>query len=253
MLLRILAKPFDIKLGITEGTVVSALSTLINYVAPFRAGAGFRAYYLNQRHSLSVKHFAAIFGGHYILQFFCNSLIALVVLSWFAFTSCLPNPLLIVFFSTLVIVLFYLVFFAPSISEPKSLFWGKIARIINSWDNIRKNRRIVCIFSVTSVSQVLVTGLALKLAFSASNIDITYSKALLLCIIGSFGLLVSITPGGIGIVEGLFLASSLLIGVGSEEMLVAALIRRGAGILTLFLMVPFALIWLKVKGFRLLE
>ncbi|MFC1884955.1 lysylphosphatidylglycerol synthase domain-containing protein [Thermodesulfobacteriota bacterium] len=175
-----------------------------------------------------------------MLNFFFNCLLALIILLYIFLIHDKSIPVLFFFFSTLGAVLFYIVFFAPSVPESNRAFWNKIARTINSWDQIRNDKSILYRFSLLILIRALLLGVALKLSFSVSELYISYPNALLLGIIGSFAILISITPGGFGVVEGILLLSSPLVGTGSEEMLVAALIHRTMFVFTLLLLWPFA-------------
>lgn len=93
-------------------------------------------------------------------------------------------------------------------------------------------------FAATLAGQLVLAGLAMHLAFSVSNLDVSFFRSLLLAIIASVVLRLNITPGGLGIVEGTLLLAAPLIGVDREAMLIGAVILRGAGICMLLCTTP---------------
>lgn len=81
---------------------------------------------------------------------------------------------------------------------------------------------------------LLLRGFRLWILFLAFSIDVSYQSILLLTALGSIALLVQITPGGIGVQEGILIATSYLMGIDPEIMAGIALIDR---LLTVLLVV----------------
>lgn len=244
LLLRCLVSAFQITLAIVESTAISLVTSILNFVTPFRGGVGYRAYYLNRRHGMALGHFISVFGSFYLLDFLVKSCVAIIIILYTFLRFEKPYLSLAVVFSILGMVCFYIVFFAPSVPESGGRIWIKIAKTVNSWDYIRRSRSILWHFGAISILQVVLSGLILQLAFSVSKISVGFSECVLLAIMASFGIMLGLTPGSIGIVEGIFLLTSPLVGVVTEEMLVGALIRRGADLLALVVFSPIGWLWL---------
>jgi uncharacterized membrane protein YbhN (UPF0104 family) len=244
ILLMLLVSAFNVRLGLIEAGGISIISSFINYIAPFRGGIGFRVLYLKRRRGLTLERFAAVFGGTYILNFYVMALIAMAAFGYLYLVSGITATSLLLFFLGLSCVLTYIVFYAPVFQEHSNRFFAKVLRILNSWDRIRKNRKLVIKFALVTTIQLLLIGIILYVSFSVSGISVYYPQAMLIAFVGRMGMLLGITPGSVGIVEGMFLVISPLLGIGREEMLVAAFIRRGADILTILIASPVMWFWL---------
>ncbi len=84
------------------------------------------------------------------------------------------------------------------------------------------------------------------LQFKVFGINFSFISALFLASIGSLGLLISITPAGLGIQEAIVVFSGLTIGIGVHESLSAALLGRAIQMIVLFIIGPiFSVILLR--------
>lgn len=228
ILLRLLAIPFGINLR--NSFWISAASSLINLLTFFRAGAGFRAWYLQKKYKLSYVDFAAGFLGLSILVILCASLTLLI---FFIFWKRETFPLFLFlgvlsFFLLGISALFFNKTFVSS-----SHFVQKYNAVIEGWRKIVGNRKVfflLCFFIMTSL---LISALLLFYLFQSLEIQVSFQDSLFVSTFAFFSLFFTITPGGLGVAESFQVFSGNLLGIPLETILFVALIQRAIQTITL--------------------
>ena len=80
------------------------------------------------------------------------------------------------------------------------------------------------------------------------GIEINYLSALFLASMGSLGILVALTPAGLGVSEAIIVFSALTIGISPIQSLSVAILGRAISFLVLFILGPiFSIILLRNK------
>lgn len=240
---RIILRPFGKLIASRESFFISLLSTIGNYFTPFRGGAGVRAIYLKKKHSLSYSDFLSTLSGNYIIVFLLNSLaglIALLVLreraSVSAFLTVLIT-LLAVFGGSLLVATFGLpskVFRRFKDHAVVGRLTGILNAIVTSWNKIVANRWLVWQLLGITLFNFGLMIIMTKAAASALGFAISWWGVILYSSLGSLSLLLSITPGSIGIRESIFIFSSTAIGLSTEQILAMAVVDRGVLFAVLF-------------------
>ena len=239
VLAKLVSEPFGVHLYVVEATSLSIIASVMNHFLPLRAGAIYRAYYLKSRHGLPLSQFSVFFGSYYLLDFLIKSAVGILICSYCYFTGIVVPSFIIIVFILLAIVLTAIMTFDGYYCDNIYLTpCNKLVVLLRSWHNLRKDSYLLRNVFVVLAAQTLLTGIALKISFSATGLSMPYALAILVDIVGSFGMIFSVTPGGIGIVETLYLLTSTVVGIRTEDMLMVALIRRGTGIGTLLLCSP---------------
>lgn len=67
LILKYFLEPFDIRLRFKEWFGLSVITTMGNYLTPFRGGAVARAVYLKKKHKFSYSYFLSTLSGIYIV------------------------------------------------------------------------------------------------------------------------------------------------------------------------------------------
>jgi len=81
-------------------------------------------------------------------------------------------------------------------------------------------------------------ALSLYLEFKVFGMDLSISAAIFLAAMGSLSLLISITPGGLGISEAIIVFSASTLGITPIQSLSAALAGRLVSVIVLFILGP---------------
>jgi uncharacterized membrane protein YbhN (UPF0104 family) len=91
---------------------------------------------------------------------------------------------------------------------------------------------------VLAVVQLFILAGMLKLQFLVFGITVSYYSCLLLVSIGIFGLIIAVTPAGLGISEAILVFSAATIGITPTESLSVALLGRAVSFVVLFVLGP---------------
>lgn len=230
----IILKHFKVKINFKESVLVSILTSIGNYFTPFHGGAGVRAVYLKKNYKLTYTSFLSTLTGNYIIIFFVNSLIALVGLIILQSQGLNPSIVLFLFFSILVLILFTIILFPiseklipSSKAQVLNSYLKKIKVIINGWDKLASNKKsIIKLTGVTLLNSAL--GIILYyLEFRALGITTDIARMTVFSGISSMTLLISITPGSIGIRESVLLLFQNTLSLETNEILSVSIIDRG--------------------------
>ncbi len=238
-------KTFDKVIGRKESFFLATVSRIGNYLLPMRAGAIFRATYLKKKYSFSYSNFLSTLYGYYIIFFLTNALVALIVLLLKDSFYSTSSPTLSIFFLVIVVGMLILIFFRfpfEKIIKRKNGFIFKILsfldRFIKGWDLIVKERKSFLMLLFIALGNILLNILVVFIEFNAIGKLVNLLDVILYTCISGVSLLISITPGSLGIREGAFLITSKSIGLSELEIMKLAFLDRGI----MFLLLIFCLI-----------
>ena len=233
-----LLRPFGVKLKGMEAFQLSIVTGFYNLITPFRGGMAARAIYLKKKYNFSYDNFMATLAASYVLIFLVASLVGMLSTLFIYISSGIFSWLIFLIFSGLFIGMVGTIVIAPKLKERKNRWLNSAIKVVNGWHLIRGNWRIIGITSILSLLQLIVGALMLYLQFKVFGININYSSALFLATIGSLGILIGITPAGLGIQEAITVFSALTIGIGTAEALSVALLGRAVSLTVLFVLGP---------------
>lgn len=255
LFIKLTLNAFDKDIDKKESYFLSTVSRIGNYLLPMRAGAVFRALYLKKIHNFEYSKFLSTLYAYYILLFLIYSILALISLGIKYINTNIYFPIVTLFFVLLLIATVLIIIFSRI--EIKENYNNKLIKkaiiVINkfilSWDNIVKKRKIFFNLILLTTGNILLNWLIYILEFSSINIHVNILDTLLYTCISGVSLLVSITPGSLGLREAMFLFTSDSIGLKEYEIIQLALLDRG--ILFILLLFILVLILIFVKRFKL--
>lgn len=231
------AKKFEIDLKFVEWFGLSVITTMGNYLTPFSGGLVARAVYLKHQHSFAYARFATLIASNYLVVFWVVGIVGFSTLVIFF-------PLEEVYLSLALIFLgisFFISMLAllPNIHLPENY---RLLKILNTslegWNVVKNDRRLLAQLVLYTIANILLNGLSFWIAYIALGVQISFYSALLISLIGVFSILLNITPGNLGIQELVVSVSSNLLGAGSGEGLLVALIIRISTMLVVFILGP---------------
>lgn len=235
--LKILAQPF--KINLKEHFSLSIASSFFNLITPLRGGAGLRAIYMKKIHNLSYSHFFASLFGNYLIIFVTASILALITsIILFIKNGAYNLPLSLAFFAIFFISVTFIIF--PKTFKKENFITQKINKVINGWREILKHPKIIPKLVFISLLQFIISALAIYAVFMGLDKEITILKALYLSTITVLAVFINITPGSLGITEGLYMISSNVLEITPAFSLLVALILRAANTVTLLTLGPIA-------------
>jgi uncharacterized protein (TIRG00374 family) len=245
----LILRPLGVKLSHFESFSLSIITGFYNLITPFKGGMAARAVYLKQKYSFTYTDFLATLAASYVIIFFIGSIVGLAstlliykmygIFSWILF---------FVFLGVFLPMLF-IILFAPKFKEPKSRFLGKVVRVINGWNLIKDDKKVIASISALTLLQLALGAYMLQIQFQAFGTDIGFVKSLFLTAINSLSLLLAFTPAGLGITEAVTVFSALTIGISAQQSLSAAILGRIVSVIVLFILGPiFSYFLLKKQG-----
>jgi uncharacterized protein (TIRG00374 family) len=159
---------------------------------------------------------------------------------------------LILFFIGLFLGMFFLMFVRlpfDKLAKNKESLLGKIVgfleRFMSSWDRIVKNKKLLLQLLLVTFGNILFNTVIILVEFVALGIRTNILDLILYSCLSGVSLLVSITPGSLGIREAVFIISSQSLGLSQEKILQLAIVDRGILFVLLFIMMVFTIIFLK--------
>ncbi|MBI4826620.1 MAG: flippase-like domain-containing protein [Nitrospirae bacterium] len=244
MFLKALVRKFDVTLGLLESFGISILSSFANYTTPFSGGAGFRAVYLKKRHGHSYSDFAAGFAGNYIINYLAVSITGILCLTYIYNIYHISSLIAAGIFGALFILLTCIILFASPFKEPAGFLLLRLNKILKGWNIIKNDKKLLLKLTLLSCVNIIISTLILLAAFYSVGLKIDIAKALLMNLLYSMSLLISITPGSLGIAETVLIFSGDAVGLKTAEVLVASLIIRAVLVALLFSLAPLCTFFL---------
>jgi uncharacterized membrane protein YbhN (UPF0104 family) len=236
---------YAIKLGYRDWLSITIATSIMNYVIPFRGGAGFRALYLKRQYDFAITDFLSTLSGMLLIHFVVNGFIGLLGMSLLWYEGALFNPLLALFFGAVVLgagMAIYLPFPTGHWTHP---VLTKLIQIKKGWHMLRQD---VAIYAPLWIVMIACAGLStaqFKLSFDAFNVELSWGGILFYTAGQNLAALATLTPGALGIMEvlGIYMAAHLAFST-SEALLVQGLFRF-VFLTTLCSALPLALLWLR--------
>lgn len=218
-----------------EGFYVALISAIGNYFGPYLGGASARAVYMKKKHGLSYTDFATTLSGHYLITFRVYSFLGLLALIAIQIQSGEYSWLLYgVIFSWLVMtILFFrsrkftsLIFQKEFKNRIINKITNKLQKVVVGLDEIKKDKALFFDLNKLTVYNFLITFVVVNFQFLVIGAEVTIPSAMLYVVLTNLSLLLSITPGAIGIREAIFIFSGNLLGLSTEQILLLAIITR---------------------------
>jgi uncharacterized protein (TIRG00374 family) len=240
---RILVKPYGVRLGHFEAFSISLVSLVGNYIMPFRGGMGLRAIYLKKKHALSYKQFTKVIAGRFVLVFFIESIFGLINLLLLWRLHGLFNPVFILILGSGFLLSSFALFAPlPNWEGPVLKRMNRLIRSVS--ETVKKNDKRRKLFLVT-IANSIVRILIIYFAFESVGTILTIPQVVLISTLIPFSMIISVTPGNIGITEGVFLFASGFLGLSPAVALISATIVRLSFLSWSFLGIIFMKRWLK--------
>lgn len=238
----------NVKLKGTEAFGISIVTGFYNLITPFRGGMATRAVYLKKKHNFSYLDFLSTLAASYILIFLVASFLGLVstlliyknsgIFSWFIF----------LIFLAMFLSLLFIVIFSPKFPTTRYRWVNGFVRVANGWHLIKNNKKVILTVSFFGLIQSLLLAFMFYFELRIFGIEIDLIKCIFLCAITSLSMLVSVTPGNLGVGEAITVFSANTIGINPVQSLSVVLLGRAISFLFLLILGPiFSYILLKYK------
>jgi uncharacterized protein (TIRG00374 family) len=234
------AEAFTKRLSLGDGIYVGILSAIGNFFGPLLGGTSIRALYLKKYHQLSYSKFTSTLMWYYLILFIFVSIIAIISLLLLDETE--QTGALLLFFTVWLFVLVALTLIRlPSDKKLRLFERYKLGRffikvlkdIEEGWKVILHDKKLLLKLFFVSVLSFAGSFFAAYVEFSILNIETSLPALGLYTTLVTASLLLSITPGAIGIRETMLLIVSTTIGISGAQIIQIAIIDRGVHFLLL--------------------
>lgn len=240
LFLKVILKSFKKVIPTLESFYLSVISSLGNYFLPLRGGMVIRSVYLKKKFNFSYTHFISTLSGDYIIVFLVNAFLALLALLFIQIKQNVYSIPLYLFFGGLfvgMLILMFVKFPIEKIKGSKNKVVDKISNVIKSilegWNIIINDRKLLFSLVFLTIASFITSALIFYFQFRALGIDIEFVNVILYNCLSGVSLLVSLTPGSLGIREGIFSITSGILGINNEEIMQLALLDRGVSVISL--------------------
>lgn len=228
-------RPLGLTLGKFETFGLASVTRLGNQIAPGKLGLATRATYLKRTYRLPLTQFASTLAAAQILTYLVSSVLGLGAIIMLRQSSYAPQLILFVLLlSGMIIALLCLLLLSPKIKERNNKIYNHLAKAINGWHTIRHDRSALLSSSFWIIINVLSQAIVVFAAFNVFNVDVSMAQSIFITSIRAFGAIIAITPGGLGINEGLVVLSATAVGIPVSLILSSVLLRRIVTLVTSF-------------------
>ena len=233
-----LIEPLGVKLKKIEAFMLAIITGFYNIITPAHGGMAIRAVYLKKKYQFTYTNFLSSLAGMYVITFAIASLIGLIS-TYFIFlrTQIYSLPITLIF-AGLFLPLLTIIIVSPKFKETKSKNINRFIRVINGWNIIRKNKKVVLTCVLVTTTAIFLNSMIQIISFTAVGVTITIYQALFLAAIANIAILIRLTPGNLGVQEAVSVFSAAVLGIGTNEALVAAIILRIVQMISLFTLGP---------------
>lgn len=223
---RVLTKVFDIHLRPSEWLGLAATNSLLNYL-PAQGGTVVRGIYLHKVHNLPLPAFAASVAASYIITFISLGTVGLIAILGAFLTQKPVDVELVGVMAASVAFGLLMAYFGRSIkfqargSIPKRLIqvWDGWSIICNRHQTIRQLALLDLLGGITYACRLLI-------GFQMVSVRITFWQALMMTPLALLSIIVSLTPGALGVREAFVGWEAAILGLSVGYGIQAAAIER---------------------------
>lgn len=230
-ILTALVKLVNKKISFIDSAKIIAYSSLINFFGFLQGGIGFRGIYLKRHFSVSFSKYFEITLAQYLILFLVTGLF---LITGIGMTSGISQAVLI-----LLSTLFFAIMIILILNRTKPTFYLNFVAYIK---NIYTTFTMWPILGVIAATIIQLCGflLAGSIELSAIGSNITLGGMLIYTGAAQFSIIIALTPGAIGIREGILLIVHNQMHLSAQEIIIAATIDRLIYFVTLVIFTPLS-------------
>lgn len=237
--LKILLAGLGVALNFTEFVALSAVSSFSNLIFPFGGGFGVKVVYLRVLYALEFARLAGLASGLYIVIFCANSVAGFLLLVDKRDT---PFAMTILFFLGAVAVLTGAAIVLPVwryCRERFKFLGSSVGQMFEGLHTISESKGALIKSFAVALGNIGVFGFATYVEFAAlgsgagGGFAVSFPDSVLLSVVGSFSLLVSITPAGLGVRESISMVVGNCLGISEGQVLAVCLLDRAVNFIVL--------------------
>lgn len=224
---QVILRGYKVPVPLSVSVGLASANSVGNLLIPMRGGTVSNAVFLKKKYDFSYSLFLSLLSAIYIVVFWTSSLFGIIIMLLQKFVRNQEIPLNLFIFFLLVFIFFsVIILFSPEIPLTKYRFINRFIQVLNDWRLINKNRKIVISLIFLTILNTLVVAIATYFEFILVGEKIDLDKLIIYTIFSGFSLLVSVTPGNIGIRESFAAYSALVLGISLPLVLIVSAVDR---------------------------
>ncbi|OQY21616.1 MAG: hypothetical protein B6I34_07030 [Anaerolineaceae bacterium 4572_32.1] len=235
---KVIMASLEISLDFPEWFGLSAMTSMGNYLSPFRGGAAIRGVYLKTKHNLPYTLFLSTLSSLYVLSFSTNAVIGLLAMTALWLGLGITNPILTFSLAAcllLPVALFVVVRWTPRLPGR----WAEgLNRVIEGWGFIAARPGAMIKLIALSILNASVTLLMIHFSFAALGTNLPLVKSLIISTLFLVSAMIPITPAGLGVAEMILVLTSQTLGMTDTLSILSAGLNRSAMLASSLLLGP---------------
>ena len=238
IIFRTLMDFYNLRLKTKEWLGLTFVMKFANYLSPVSLGMTTKAIYLKKKYGFSINKVVVVTGATFLLDFFIYALAGLISLVLLYFIEGFSNQLLTLIVSVIFFFTTIIMFLPIRFKEVPNKLINYVIKIINGWNQLTNNKKLLFKLILLHVFLVVLSTLRFKLLFMAYSIPIGILACTLIYSLNRASMVLKITPGNIGISEGIIVFTGHLLGIGFNDSLMVALLDRAISFVIIFIFGP---------------
>lgn len=236
---RYLLEVFELVVPFREWFGLTVCNAMFSYYLPVRGGGALRAVYLKHRYGFPYSRYASLLAGSTLICFSLSAAVGLTSLTLLSLVAGERFPRL--FWVVLALLAASVGGMAllglcggRRIGTPSTRLNAVIVNFTDGLPRYRTGGRPVVLFGLFHLLSLLLLAVRLWLAFLAIGIAAGPLRVLVMQSLASCSLVLSATPGNIGITEGIVVSAAGLMKVPADTAALAALLDRAVVVTVVF-------------------
>jgi uncharacterized membrane protein YbhN (UPF0104 family) len=219
-------RPFAVRLDRKEGWMLAIITRFGNVLTPMRGGAVARAVYLNKLHGLSYPRFLAGMGGMVV------SVVAVSVvgaLAGFAYLYAATGQTMweaAIVLSAAAAAVVLVAAVRPRMSETGSVVRRSLARLLNGWDALCRDRRAVAGLMAMNLMDILTMACIYAVLLADMGRAMPWGALIVIVSLSKITSIFQVTPGNVGVYEAALAIIGALVGRSPTDILAATITWR---------------------------
>ncbi len=230
---------FEVRLKFFEAFGLVVAGTMYSFLIPGRAGIGVQAAYLKSKYDLPLSHFGSLVAATNILMLCLSCATGLIAcVSAPVVGLSMPKPLVIAFAFLLGLCVAGSVVLVIAVRAGARLPFRFLRSIFNRVDEgfrgLAQRKGLMVRILFFRVAHLITGPLILLLACRSVGLEANFIQTVSMAMLAGVGMLLPLTPGGLGISEGAMGAAGHVWGLEADAVMLAALVWRAVGLCSTF-------------------
>jgi len=221
------------KIPILDSARITAYSSLVNFFGFLQGGLGLRGVYLKYKVGMSFKNYFSLTALQYLLLFSLSGILIGAGLILYSGPSLIVTAWVFSLLLAITVTAFVFIKMPPKYTDKAKQLLSRIRDLIQY--------NLVLFLLAAIVLQLAGSFLVGFTELQAIGADITINSLLIYTGVSQFSILIAVTPGAIGIREGLLLIVQEQMHLTVDDIVLAATLDRVVYFITLAIISPLAI------------